>query len=1016
MNRRGRSIHALVLGSLLTVLFLSGINLVSEEVKAYTPHAPIYIWMDGGFFPANGVTGGTGTPTDPFIIEGWEIDASAGTGIYIHLNTVHFIIRDVYIHSGGVLNGGLYFTDAKNGRVENCVITDNAFGVRIFRSDVTVDNCEITSNDDEGVLFESRGGAVMNSEIHSNRGYGIHFQYSENSVAVGNNISGNSAGMYLKQATNIIITDNNIFSNSHDGVVLWEATTVDLTGNNIYSNGWMGIDFYGSSQVKVANNHVYQNGVTGINAFGAQVISIVDNTITSNDRHGLYIGFANYVEATGNTVTSSGDHGIFLESTYNDVVLDNEISQNDGYGMQLKNSYDLTIMGNLFQEDDIVIAGTQLSHYNLHTITVNNSVNGLPVYYHKDCNDLVVDSIPVGELLVVNCNNVEVRGLTLSDADVGIELAYVDGASISENVISNMDHHGIYAYSVNDVAINSNHASNGGNGISVVSSTDTTLTGNNIRNNDDDGIYVLSSVGTVLAENYLVDNRLGAYSSSSMDTDITHNYVSGGDYGVRATWSSFLNITRNVLTLSQFGIHMYETSVVDIANNAIVENVNGTYLTVTATGIRLHANNFIDNGEQAWDDNHDKNFWNESYPIGGNYWSDHTGVDSRNGPDQDQPGSDGMGDHPYYFAGTGFRNDTYPLMDPVDHPILPPSAPQDLLASPGDGEVTLTWAPPTFTDGFQVDDYLVYRGDSPGSGTFLVELGDVLTYTDTGLTNGQTYYYQVSAETVGGEGERSVEVNETPATVPGAPVISGVEASDSQITLNWTAPVDDGGAPILTYTVYRGLSSGQQTFLASIGNVSGYTDMGLTNGVAYYYKVAAVNRAGQGPNSTELNGTPENLPPTCSIVVPGPGATISGTILFWGNVSDPDGTVEKVEMKFDDGTWFRVTLTTRWEHTVVTRIFTEGDHTAYIRAWDGEKYSNEESVSFTVDNVSEEEPMFGGIWLWLLIIVVIVAAVLAVLLVKRRGKASPEEGTELSEPADEEEAEGVPPSPEEEQS
>src|SRR2546426_10672179 len=41
-------------------------------------HPPISIEGDAGFTPANGVTGGTGTPSDPYIIEGWEINAFAG--------------------------------------------------------------------------------------------------------------------------------------------------------------------------------------------------------------------------------------------------------------------------------------------------------------------------------------------------------------------------------------------------------------------------------------------------------------------------------------------------------------------------------------------------------------------------------------------------------------------------------------------------------------------------------------------------------------------------------------------------------------------------------------------------------------------------------------------------------------------------------------------------------------------------------------------------------------------------
>jgi len=56
------------------------------------------------------------------------------------------------------------------------------------------------------------------------------------------------------------------------------------------------------------------------------------------------------------------------------------------------------------------------------------------------------------------------------------------------------------------------------------------------------------------------------------------------------------------------------------------------------------------------------NVWNDGYPSGGNYWSDYTGVDEKSGPNQDQPGSDGIGDTPYFID--GYNQDRYPLMYP----------------------------------------------------------------------------------------------------------------------------------------------------------------------------------------------------------------------------------------------------------------------------------------------------------------------------------------------------------------
>jgi len=59
--------------------------------------------------------------------------------------------------------------------------------------------------------------------------------------------------------------------------------------------------------------------------------------------------------------------------------------------------------------------------------------------------------------------------------------------------------------------------------------------------------------------------------------------------------------------------------------------------------------------------------FNASYPVGGNYWSNYTGVDHNSGPDQNTPGSDGIGDTPYILNAT--LKDHYPLMKPWTRPM-----------------------------------------------------------------------------------------------------------------------------------------------------------------------------------------------------------------------------------------------------------------------------------------------------------------------------------------------------------
>ncbi len=185
-----------------------------------------------------------------------------------------------------------------------------------------------------------------------------------------------------------------------------------------------------------------------------------------------------------------------------------------------------------------------------------------------------------------------------------------------------------------------------------------------------------------------------------------------------------------------------------------------------------------------------------------------------------------------------------------------PSAPRSLAAVPGDGRVMLNWQTPASNGGSAITTYSVYRGTSAGTETLLAILGTVLSYEDSGLTNGQPYYYRVSANNSVGEGPLSNEISVMPATVPSAPNSLAATAASGEITLTWSAPTSNGGTSITGYNMYRGTSTGTELLLKNVGVVLAYTDAGLANGQTYYYEVAAVNAVGEGPKSKEATATP----------------------------------------------------------------------------------------------------------------------------------------------------------------
>ncbi|MEM2141733.1 MAG: S8 family serine peptidase [Candidatus Thorarchaeota archaeon] len=107
---------------------------------------------------------------------------------------------------------------------------------------------------------------------------------------------------------------------------------------------------------------------------------------------------------------------------------------------------------------------------------------------------------------------------------------------------------------------------------------------------------------------------------------------------------------------------------------------------------------------------------------------------------------------------------------------------------------------------------------------------------------------------------------------------------------------------------------------------------------------AAVEAAG--------GGTPTDNPPTCTIVSPTNGATVSGTKRVLISATDDHG-ISKVEVRIDSGTWVDVTANfdgTNYFYDWATTQYSDGPHTVSARATDTASQTSTSSVSVTVSN------------------------------------------------------------------
>lgn len=205
-------------------------------------------------------------------------------------------------------------------------------------------------------------------------------------------------------------------------------------------------------------------------------------------------------------------------------------------------------------------------------------------------------------------------------------------------------------------------------------------------------------------------------------------------------------------------------------------------------------------------------------------------------------------------CGGGGSGDTATLppgggVPPPVVPVPPPGMPSGLVAQAASTRVVLTWSPLAAAVSYEV------RRSAVSSGPYtLVGSPNAATFTDTGLVNGLSYFYVVAAVNAGGAGANSAEVLVQPldpVEVPVVPTAVTAVAGNAQVNVGWSAV-----AGASSYQVKRSTTNGgPYAVLASSVNAS-FVDGGVTNGVTYYYVVAAVGAAGTSANSMQASASP----------------------------------------------------------------------------------------------------------------------------------------------------------------
>jgi len=283
---------------------------------------------------------------------------------------------------------------------------------------------------------------------------------------------------------------------------------------------------YGIRIGNAFNNVITGNDITN-NGYGIEVIlsssgnSIYENNITANSKGGIWVDFANGNTISSNQITNNKPKGIRIYFSSNEIISENYVA-NNSYGIFIDRSSYTTLRNNTMVDNkqNFSVEGTDSNHF-VNDVDVSNTVDGKPIYYWVNRQNLEVPS-DAGYVALVNCTKVMVQNLNIINNRQGILLAYTTNSTINKNTITNTTH-AIRLQSSSKNTIIENNLTNSSSGIYFCDSSNNTLSKNNIKNNLWGINFDYFNSNNSVVRNLIENNTYGIYVMESPDNIFLHN-------------------------------------------------------------------------------------------------------------------------------------------------------------------------------------------------------------------------------------------------------------------------------------------------------------------------------------------------------------------------------------------------------------------------------------------------------------------------------------------------------------
>jgi parallel beta-helix repeat protein len=878
---------------------------IIQGISDYFERGPITILNDTAFGPLGYNFPGSGSSSDPFRIEGYNITDSIMNLIHIENTTKYFSINNSIFDCQGSSFYGIYLSNSMYGTIENNIIRNsNSYGIHLSLSN----NTTLSNN----TIYDCSGG--------------VGFSFSNFNMFLNNTISDIDAGssVYLSDSSNNTFTNNTIYNNVvTDGLSISDSNNNSFSTNTIHTCAGDGISLGWAEYNKFEGNGIYNCGGGGISLEDAHYNSFTVNTINQCDNGFWLDSSSSNNTLLGNLINNLLFDGIRLWDSNNNNTIASNVIYTCGRGVYLSSSDNNTIWNNTIY--DCGYTGAIIISNSFHNEVFNNTLSyafmGIILEFSSRYNLLsdntifnITDIAGIGSGIYVDSshNNTLSRNTIYgynAMEHYGIEVDSGTNNTIIDNTIFGCYYGGIYLGSTsthNTLSANTIHHCDYA-GISIITSSFNLITGNyifdlgsrtgigvwgssdnntldsNQVSNCSNGISVQFSYNTTIVKNSISDCSANGISLGTSST----NVLSGNFISNCSQYSIFLDSSCNSNTLTyntvyngeDDGIHLYSASNNTISYNIVYNHTNyGLYITGSSSYNIVTWNNFVNNSVGFTSQALDVAFSTNN--ISFNYWSDWSGT----------------GNYSIDELPNGGANNEDP--SPLVNPVLPTVTILTPIAQEYETEkiiVLLTGTPTVFH-------YQYYIAGIDGANQTWT------TSVDRLLPDGSYTLYAYGSDILG----NTVHDSETFTIDVYLPTVV--------ITSPTTTVYTHTNVPLI-YTVSYGAATlylngmANSTAIPSGSVVSDFPDAPAIPDGSYNITIVAVDQAGNVAKETVLF-TIDTTPPTVEIDSPTATTYATGTIKvtlsgdadhYWFYIAGIDGANQtwtaEVTLGLADGTY-----------------------------------------------------------------------------------------------------------------